>query len=127
MAACGRITVTGMVFQACHGAWEGEHCYPQRFEVDVTILADLSKAASSDNLRDTVDYNRIYEITREVITGPPRNLLEHLAARIAERCLALPLVEAATVKIRKPSAPMSGPVSAVEVEISLIRDHAQSR
>ena len=55
--------------------------------VDLELERDLTVAGRSDQLADTVDYGAVYQVVREVMEGPPRNLLERLAEDIAQRLL----------------------------------------
>lgn len=78
----------------------------QDFVVDVSLDLDLAPAASSDDVADTVDYGALAEALATVISGEPVNLLETLAARLADVCLADARVATATVTVRKPQAPI---------------------
>ena len=78
----------------------------QDFVVDVSLDLDLAPAASSDDVADTVDYGALAEALATVISGKPVNLLETLAARLADVCLADARVAAATVTVHKPQAPI---------------------
>lgn len=77
----GAIELEGMEFHAFHGCLEQERREGNTFVVDFYAETDLSSAADSDDLKDTVDYGRIYDIVaREMAI--PSNLLEHVASRI---------------------------------------------
>jgi len=106
-----------MTFAACHGVHPGEKTTPQRFEVDVEIIRDLSAAARSDQIEDTVDYSRILESVRTVMEGCPRNLLERLAGDIIEQLTAFVGDARVIVRIRKPGAPLTAPFQTVEIEL----------
>ncbi len=112
-----RIVLAGLRFFGYHGALSEERARGQEFIVDVEVEADLTAAGRSDALEDTVDYREVYEAARIVVTGAPRQLLEAVAEEIAGRVLALERAVAVTVRVRKPRAPLPGPVdySAVEV------------
>lgn len=95
-----------MSFQGRHGVRPAEREQPQQFEVDLEVEADLRPAAASDRLADTVDYTQVRAAVKQVIEGPPKALLESLAAAIAERVLALPRVKAVSVRVVKHPASM---------------------
>lgn len=117
-----RILLAGMRFEACHGVFAFEKTTPQPFEVDVELYVDLAAAGLSDDLADTVDYGAVFDGVAAVMTGPPVNLLEHLAARVAEAVLALDeRIQAVTCRVYKPEAPLSGPFRTVMVEITRSR------
>jgi dihydroneopterin aldolase len=111
------IRVLGMTFAACHGVHPEEKAAPQRFEVDVEIVRDLSVAAKSDCLDDTVDYSRIVSIVRDVMEGETCNLLERLAGKIIERLAEYVRGANVMVYIRKPGAPLAVPFRTVEIKL----------
>lgn len=106
----------GMVFRGKHGVSDTERARAQRFTVDVELEADLSRAARSDRLEDTVDYRRVYAIAKEVIEGEPARLVEALAGRIARKTIQVPGVRAATVRVAKQPKRMQ-PISAAAAVI----------
>ena len=113
-----KIELRGMTFYGFHGVNPAEKELGQRFIVDLDIFTDLAKAGRTDDLADTVDYSLVYRDIRDVVEGPSRNLLENVAAAIAERALAHHGVEAVRVRLRKPEVPMKGSVlthAAVEI------------
>ena len=115
-----RIELRGMSFQGRHGVRPAEREQPQEFKVDLEVEADLSAAGASDRLADTVDYTQVRSVAKEVSEGPPKALLESLAAEIAERVLALPRVEAVSVRVVKRPASML-PIDAAAVRIERTR------
>ena len=101
-----RIELRGMSFQGRHGVGSAEREHPQEFQVDVELEADLAAASASDHIADTIDYRQVRAAAKEVIEGPSRSLLESLAGAIAQRVLALPRVEAVSVRVTKWPASM---------------------
>lgn len=89
-----------------HGVFDFERENGQRFVVDVTCWLDLGRAAASDDLTDTLDYGTLAQAIVADIEGPPLNLIEALAGRIADSCLSSPLVESVEVTVHKPEAPI---------------------
>ena len=59
------IELENMEFQAFHGCYPLEQVVGNRFLVNVTIEADLSLAAESDDVADTINYLHVYETVRE--------------------------------------------------------------
>jgi dihydroneopterin aldolase len=115
-----RIELRGMSFQGRHGVRDAEREQAQEFRVDVEVDADLGAAGRSDRLADTVDYTRVRAAAREVIEGPSMQLLESLAASIAQRILSLPRVEGVSVRVAKRPASMQ-PIDAAAVHIKRTR------
>jgi 7,8-dihydroneopterin aldolase/epimerase/oxygenase len=120
MKETGGIELRGMSFQGRHGVRPAEREQPQEFKVDIDVEADLSRAARSDQVADTIDYTKLRRIAREVIEGPPASLLETLAGRIADNVLALPGVMSVSVRIAKRPASMQ-PIEAAAVRINRTR------
>lgn len=112
-----RIFLEGLVFFGRHGCYASENELGQKFVVDIDLFTDLSKAAASDQLEDTLDYVRIYNIAREAIEGPPVKLLETVAGRIADASLQEHGVQAVKVRINKPHIALPGALDGIGVEI----------
>jgi 7,8-dihydroneopterin aldolase/epimerase/oxygenase len=111
-----RILMEGMAFFGRHGVHPAERETGVHFTVDVALELDASGAASSDDLGDTVDYGEAYDLVREVLEGDPCHLVETLAARVADRLLAITRVERVTVTVRK-RPPLPGGFRSFGVEV----------
>ncbi|HDL78673.1 MAG TPA: dihydroneopterin aldolase, partial [Bacteroidetes bacterium] len=81
------------------------------------VFLDTRQAGDTDDLADTVDYAKIYEIAEEVILEGEYNLIEAIAEDIARLILERLTVEKALVRVRKPHVPLPGITDGVEVEI----------
>ena len=114
-----RILLDGMVFYGRHGTLPAERELGQPFLVDVELRLDLRPAGLSDDLARTVDYGQVHRRVREIVEGPPVNLTETVAERIATAILEdHPPVEAVRVKVAKPHVRLEATVlagSAVEI------------
>ena len=113
-----KILLTGMTFYGYHGVRPEERALGQRFVVDLEMELDLSAPAASDDLGDTVDYSQVYRTVKEVVEGPPRNLLETLAEETARRTLSAFPVDGVRVRMTKPHVSIRGAAlegAAVEV------------
>jgi dihydropteroate synthase len=118
----GRVTLTGIAAGGRHGVGDDERSRPQPFEVDLVVDADVTRAASDDRLQDAVDYTELQRLAVETVESTSFHLVETLAATIGREILAAwPRVERVEVAVRKPEAPMPGPVESVEVRIRLAR------
>ena len=105
-----KIILSGMVFYGFHGMSEAEQELGQRFDVDLEVQLDLSKAGASDMLEDTVSYTNLYRTVKEIVEGPSRKLLENVAETIAGKILAESSVASVRVTVKKPKVPMKGSV-----------------
>jgi dihydroneopterin aldolase len=100
-----------------HGVFEQERADGQEFVVDVRLELDTRPAAASDDLADTVNYGVVAERVHAAIENDPVDLIETLAHRIAELCLADPRVTGTAVTIHKPSAPITVPFDDVVLTV----------
>ena len=102
-----RIVLSGLKARGHHGVYEHERRDGQVFVVDATLWLDSRPAAASDDLADTVDYGGLADRLATVVEGEPVNLIETLAARLCELCMADERVIAAEVTVHKPQAPIA--------------------
>ncbi len=112
-----RIVLSNMRFDAIHGYYDEERMAPQRFEVDVELWLDLRPAGIDDDLTQSIDYGKVYEIVREVVTTNSFRLLEALAEAISRELLATFEVADVVVRVRKPDVRLGGPLDHASVEI----------
>jgi dihydroneopterin aldolase len=115
------ITLTGVRAWGHHGVYDDERAQGQEFVVDLTLRIDTAPAAASDDVVDTVHYGERAERIVALVGTDPVNLLETLAARIADDALTDPRVEQAVVTVHKPSAPITVPFADVSVTIRRTR------
>ncbi len=113
------ISLTGLRVRGHHGVFDFERRDGQDFVVDVALELDTTPAAASDDVAHTVHYGELASSLAEVIGGEPVNLLETLAARLADVCLADERVSAATVTVHKPRAPI--PLQFADVAVRIRR------
>jgi 7,8-dihydroneopterin aldolase/epimerase/oxygenase len=101
-----RIELRGLRVRGHHGVFEHERRDGQDFLVDITLWLDLAAAAQSDELVDTYDYGALADAAVAVLAGPPRNLIETVAAEIADGVMSDVRVRGVEVTVHKPSAPI---------------------
>ncbi|MDN5751002.1 MAG: dihydroneopterin aldolase, partial [Pseudonocardia sp.] len=87
-----RIELTGLRVRGHHGVFAHERRDGQDFVVDVTVWMDLAPAAASDDLAATLHYGELAQRAAEVVGGEPCDLIETVAARIADDVLTDPRV-----------------------------------
>lgn len=112
-----RILLHGLSYFGYHGVQADERRHGQRFLVDVELTVDTRGAGTSDDLGVTVDYAAVERDIRAIVEGPPCNLIEAVAERIASTILAGYQTSAVLVRVRKPDVPMPATLDAVGVEI----------
>jgi dihydroneopterin aldolase len=108
MENIGTIELEGMEFKAYHGCLEQEKVRGNTFIVDFRGDLDLSAAAESDNLNDTLNYGEIYEIVAEEMSIPSE-LLENVAGRIVKEIeRRFPQLVGFSVRVSKKRPPVDG-------------------
>jgi 7,8-dihydroneopterin aldolase/epimerase/oxygenase len=112
-----RITLTGLRVFGRHGVLEQERRDGQEFLVDAVLHLDTRPAARSDDVADTVHYGELAERLAAVVAGEPVDLLETLAQRLADVCLADARVRTAEVTVHKPRAPLAPAFEDVSVTV----------
>ena len=105
-----------------HGVHEAERELGQRFVVDLELELEGAAATVSDDLADTVDYGALAVDVSAIVSGEPVQLIETLAERVAQRCLADSRVQAVEVTVHKPQAPI--PVPFDDVTVTILRSRA---
>lgn len=112
-----RIELRGLRVRGFHGVFDFERTNGQEFVTDIVCWLDLSAAAQTDNLSDTVDYGEIAGRITDIVGGTPRNLIETVGAEIADEMMRHYPLYAVEVTIHKPSAPIEGTFDDVSVVI----------
>jgi dihydroneopterin aldolase len=118
-----RITIKGLEVFAHHGLLPGEKELGQRFLFDIGLSLKRSAAPETDDVADTVDYAAVCDCVAETAAAGSFNLLERLAAVVADEVLArFPAVDRVKVRVAKASPPLPHPVGQVAVMIKRTRD-----
>lgn len=116
--AVTRLFLKNMVFYGHHGVYAAERELGQKIEVDLELFADFTVAGSRDDLAQTVNYQEVYLMVKQIVETEPFNLIEALGAAILKQVLAAFPVDRVTVRVRKPQPPVGGLLETVEFEIS---------
>ena len=93
------------------GVPDEERAKPQRLLVSVELSSEFSRAAATDDLRETIDY---YAVSRRLLSfgeGREWKLIEKLAVDIAAMLLAEYGPSAAAVEVKKFILPEASYVS----------------
>jgi dihydroneopterin aldolase len=112
-----RIELRGLAVRGHHGVFDHERVDGQDFVVDITVWIDVADAAASDDLADTYDYGELAQVAADIVAGPPRNLIETVAAEIADSVMRDRRVHAVEVTVHKPQAPIPLTFSDVAVVV----------
>lgn len=112
-----QIRLEGIEVFAHHGVLPHERELGQTFLIDVTVDTDLSDAAAHDDLSTTIDYGSLATRIHHLVSSERWDLIETVAARVADLVMEHPSAEAAEVVVSKPRAPFSVPVGSVSVVV----------
>ena len=112
-----RIVLRNMRFTGRHGYYDHELETPQPFEVDIELVMNLQPAGVDDDLRQTIDYGRVYAIARQIVESTSFRLLEGIAEAISHEILTAFEVTEVGVRVRKPKVQLGGPLDYAAVEI----------
>ena len=108
MNRTGIIELEGMEFKAYHGCLEQEKVRGNVFTVDFRGELDISAAAESDALGDTLNYGEIYDLVAEEMSVPSE-LLENVAGRIVKAIEdRFPQLVEFSVRVSKKRPPVDG-------------------
>lgn len=111
------IVLSGIRAFGAHGVLPEEQARPQPFEVDLELHLDLAPSGRSDALSDTVDYDALAARVVGIIEKGGCQLLEAIAARIADAAKADPRVNGVVVTVRKLRPPVPVALDHVAVRI----------
>ncbi len=103
------IQIEGLELRGFHGALAEEKKNGQRFLFDIELVAH-DAGVRSDKLQDTVDYTAVVECVRAISEGRNFNLIEALAASIADSLLEQFPISRARVRVRKPEVRLDASV-----------------
>jgi len=113
------LTLKDLRFEASHGVYGEERRQGNQFQVDLIFSVDLREAGESDQLADTIDYQKAAAVVRKVMEGPSRRLIETLTRQIGDQLFELfPQAEQLQVSVRKLSPPLSMETAYSETSMS---------
>jgi dihydroneopterin aldolase len=116
-----RIFVNGLSLHAYHGVMAHEAKVGQTFSIDLELTIDLSAAAKSDKVVDTVSYDKVVDCASRAFCAQRFRLIEAAAGKVADAVLAaFPRVQSVKVTIHKPHAPVAATFS--DVGVTLVRN-----
>lgn len=114
----GKISLEGMEFFAYHGYYDEEQKIGNKYSIDLQIETDLSKAASTDVLKNTISYEDLYSTIKSIMLERHR-LLEHIAQKIILKVKQeFPSIVAVKVAVSKHNPPIGGICERARVELS---------
>jgi dihydroneopterin aldolase len=103
------IEIEGLDVKGFHGATAEEKKRGQRFLFDVLLVAH-DAGIRTDQLADTIDYTSVVACIRDVSDRQRFNLIEALAAAVADEIIERFDVSRVRVRVRKPEVVLEAPV-----------------
>ena len=114
----GKVALEGLEFHAFHGVYPHERESGNWFEVDISVETDFSRAAATDELVGTVNYETLFRLVKEEMEQPSK-LLETVAEKIVNDVLTnFPSVKSVQFKISKLNPPIGGKCKKATVSLS---------
>jgi len=113
-----RIYIKDLLIRCVLGIYPEERRDKQDVIINITLHADLNKAAVSDNIEDTVNYKTIKKEVVDMVQRSEFFLLEKMAEEIAEISLRSTLVRRVDVMVDKPGALRFARSVAIEISRS---------
>lgn len=86
------------------GIWDWERKIRQTVSIDLEMGADIRKAATTDNIDDTLNYKSVAKRVQQFVGDSEFQLVETMAEKIAETILGefdIPWID---VRVNKPGA-----------------------
>lgn len=112
------IGLEGMRFNGPHGFYPEEGLLGNDFVVDVYVATSTRRAAISDDLGATVNYETVYLMVQSEMRKPVQ-LIETLAERILQRLSSFyESAQGFRVIVRKLHPPLGGQVDAAYIEVT---------
>ena len=116
------IIMENMRFSSFSGVLPEEKKNGQIFVVSLVLEIPQISGCKSDNIRDTVDYGKVYAMVKDYVEQVSCNLIEYMAEQIIVRILrSFSMVEKVTCEIKKPQAPIDGDFDYMSVRIGRSR------
>jgi dihydroneopterin aldolase len=111
------ILLEGIQIPAALGVTAAERRMRRPVTLDVAVERDLAAAGRSDQIRQTIHYQRIFEVIEDVAANHEHRLVESLGERIAEAILSKFDVKSVTITVRKPK-PIAGVLDYAGIRIT---------
>ncbi len=113
-----RINIQGMQFYAYHGCFPEETLVGTHFRVDCSLEVDIQLAARTDNLEQTINYQKVYQLIAEEMEQSS-SLLENVAYRMLKSLhFHFPVLKKGWVTVYKMNPPLGGKIESVSVEMN---------
>ena len=117
-----KIYIEGLEVFSLIGVYDWERLAPQRLVVDLVLYSDLSVAASSDKVADTINYAEVAQCLDSLAGSSQFELIEALAGAMIQAIFKQFAVQKVCLKLSKPDILPNAQNVAVEMtrEINIV-------
>ena len=106
---------------AYHVVAPQENLIGNEYIIDLKLKVDISKAAQTDEVADTVNYAEVHQVIMAEMAVPSK-LLEHVGGRIIEKLFQqFPALEEIELHLSKRNPPMGADVESAGIELHCSR------
>ena len=114
-----KIIIEGMHFKAHHGYYLEERKIGGQYIVDIEMDYDIKPAADKDDLDETVNYEKIYQLCKSEM-AISRKLIETVGLNLTEKIQnRFPGIQHLVLTIHKMNPPIDGLVDRASVRIEV--------
>jgi len=99
-----RIFIKGLTIQTIIGIYDWERTTKQRVVLDLEMSADISKAASSEDIANTLNYKELSDELKKSIENSSFQLIEAMAEHICAMIINDFKVQWVRLTLHKPDA-----------------------
>ncbi len=106
---------------AYHGVAPQENLIGNEYIIDLKLKVDISKAAQTDEVADTVNYAEVHQVIMAEMAVPSK-LLEHVGGRFVEKLFQqFPTLEEIELHLSKRNPPMGADIESAGIELHCSR------
>ena len=91
--------------------------FADEYLIDLKLKVDISKAARTDEVTDTVNYAEVHQVIKNEMAVPSK-LLEHVSGRIIQKLFdQFPCIEEIELRLSKRNPPMGADIESAGIEL----------
>lgn len=107
---------------AYHGVAPQENLVGNEYSIHLKLKVNITQAAETDDVADTVNYAEVYETVKTEMDIPSK-LLEHVCRRITQSLFTkFTSIEEIEIKLSKRNPPMGADIEAAGIELHCSRN-----
>ena len=110
------IIIKDLLVRGLIGVSDSERAQPQDIVINIILFTDISKAGTTDNIEDCVNYRTVSKQVISLVESSSRHTVEALANDIAILCLKENNAQGVRVRVEKPGAVRFSRSVGVEIE-----------